>query len=412
MAEIKPDIETFAKIKVVGVGGSGNNAISRMIDSKIKGVEFVAINTDAQALHHSRAAEKVHIGKNLTKGLGAGMNPEIGRQAAEENRDEIQEVLKGADMVFVACGLGGGTGTGAAPIVAETAKELGALTIGVVTKPFAFEGAQRRAIAEEGLANLRDRVDSLITIPNDKLLTIIDKKTTLVSAFRIVDDVLRQGVQGISDLITKPGIVNVDFADVRAVMEDSGSALMGIGIASGDDRAAEAAKAAINSPLLELSIDGAKGVLINVSGSSDLGMLEINEAANIITESIDPNAKVIFGAVVDDQIRKGEIQITVVATGFDAGRTKESPVGLVSRVPNMTVARAMEEQPRQQQEELEEEFSRDAFENNRRSIEKTQMIIEEKIQPRPTSLRGESKELVEEADDLDIPAFIRRKMKK
>ncbi|MBP9751558.1 MAG: cell division protein FtsZ [Candidatus Moranbacteria bacterium] len=418
MAEIKPDIETFAKIKVVGVGGSGNNAISRMIDSKIKGVEFVAINTDAQALHHSRAAEKVHIGKNLTKGLGAGMNPEIGRQAAEENRDEIQEVLKGADMVFVACGLGGGTGTGAAPIVAETAKELGALTIGVVTKPFAFEGAQRRAIAEEGLANLRDRVDSLITIPNDKLLTIIDKKTTLVSAFRIVDDVLRQGVQGISDLITKPGIVNVDFADVRAVMEDSGSALMGIGIASGDDRAAEAAKAAINSPLLELSIDGAKGVLINVSGSSDLGMLEINEAANIITESIDPNAKVIFGAVVDDQIRKGEIQITVVATGFDAGRTKESPVGLVTRVPSMTVARAMEaesrqqEQPRQQPEELEEEFSRDAFESTRRVIEKPQMIIEEKIQPRPVSLRADSKELVEEQDDLEIPAFIRRKMKK
>lgn len=412
MAEIKPDIETFAKIKVVGVGGSGNNAISRMIDSKIKGVEFVAINTDAQALHHSRAAEKVHIGKNLTKGLGAGMNPEIGRQAAEENRDEIQEVLKGADMVFVACGLGGGTGTGAAPIVAETAKELGALTIGVVTKPFAFEGAQRRAIAEEGLANLRDRVDSLITIPNDKLLTIIDKKTTLVSAFRIVDDVLRQGVQGISDLITKPGIVNVDFADVRAVMEDSGSALMGIGIASGDDRAAEAAKAAINSPLLELSIDGAKGVLINVSGSSDLGMLEINEAANIITESIDPNAKVIFGAVVDDQIRKGEIQITVVATGFDAGRTKESPVGLVTRVPSMTVARAIEEQSGQRQEEPEEEFSRDVFENTRRIIEKPQMIIEEKIQPRPAPIRDESKELVEEADDLEIPAFIRRKMKK
>jgi len=411
MAEIKPDIETFAKIKVVGVGGSGNNAISRMIDSKIKGVEFVAINTDAQALHHSRAAEKVHIGKNLTKGLGAGMNPEIGRQAAEENRDEIQEVLKGADMVFVACGLGGGTGTGAAPIVAETAKELGALTIGVVTKPFAFEGAQRRAIAEEGLANLRDRVDALITIPNDKLLTIIDKKTTLISAFRIVDDVLRQGVQGISDLITKPGIVNVDFADVRAVMEDSGSALMGIGVASGDNRAEEAAKAAINSPLLELSIDGARGVLINVSGSSDLGMLEINEAANIITESIDPNAKVIFGAVVDDQIRKGEIQITVVATGFDSGRVKEPLAGLVTRVPNMTVARAMEEAPRHQ-EEPEEEFSRDAFETTRRMVEKPQMIIEEKIQPRPTSLRGESKELVEEADDLEIPAFIRRKMKK
>ena len=235
MAEIKPDIETFAKIKVVGVGGSGNNAISRMIDAKIKGVEFVAINTDAQALHHSKAQEKVHIGKNLTKGLGAGMNPEIGRQAAEENRDEIQEVLKGADMVFVACGLGGGTGSGAAPIVAETAKELGALTVGVVTKPFAFEGSQRRAIAEEALENLKDRVDTLITIPNDKLLSIIDRQTTLVNAFRIVDDVLRQGVQGISDLITKPGIVNVDFADIKAVMSNAGSALMGIGSSSGEN---------------------------------------------------------------------------------------------------------------------------------------------------------------------------------
>ena len=338
MAEIKPDIETFARIKVVGVGGSGNNAITRMIDSKIKGVEFVAINTDAQALHHSKASEKVHIGKNLTKGLGSGMNPEIGRQAAEENRDEIQEVLKGSDMVFVTCGLGGGTGTGAAPIVAETAKELGALTVAVVTKPFAFEGAQRRAIADEGLENLKERVDTLITIPNDKLLSIIDRKTTLISAFKIVDDVLRQGVQGISDLITKPGIVNVDFADVRAIMEDSGSALMGIGIASGENRAAEAAKAAINSPLLELSIDGAKGVLFNVSGATDLTMLEINEAANIITENIDPNAKVIFGAVSDDQIRKGDIHITVVATGFDANQVSEG--SLDERLSQISIERA------------------------------------------------------------------------
>ncbi len=425
MAEIKPDIETFAKIKVVGVGGAGGNAVSRMIDSKIKGVEFVVINTDAQALHNSKAAEKVHIGKNLTKGLGAGMNPEIGRQAAEENRDEIQEVLKGADMVFVACGLGGGTGSGAAPIVAETAKELGALTIGIVTKPFTFEGAQRRAIGEEALSNLRDRVDSLITIPNDKLLSIIDKKTSLINAFRIVDDVLRQGVQGISDLITKPGIVNVDFADVRTIMEDSGSALMGIGIASGENRAEEAARAAINSPLLELSIDGAKGVLINISGSADLGMLEINEAANIITESIDPNAKVIFGAVVDDQVHKGDIQITVVATGFDAGRIKErTPVGFVSRVASFptpthimnavaAVARTTNEpsqvKPTEEEEDL---FSRNAFESTRRMVENPTMIIEEKIQPAQTPLRAEAKEFVEESDDLDIPAFIRRKMKK
>jgi len=418
MAEIKPDIETFAKIKVVGVGGAGGNAVSRMIDSKIKGVEFVVINTDAQALHNSKAAEKVHIGKNLTKGLGAGMNPEIGRQAAEENRDEIQEVLKGADMVFVACGLGGGTGSGAAPIVAETAKELGALTIGIVTKPFTFEGAQRRAIGEEALSNLRDRVDSLITVPNDKLLSIIDKKTSLINAFRIVDDVLRQGVQGISDLITKPGIVNVDFADVRTIMEDSGSALMGIGIASGENRAEEAARAAINSPLLELSIDGAKGVLINISGSADLGMLEINEAANIITESIDPNAKVIFGAVVDDQVHKGEIQITVVATGFDAGRTKErNPVGFVSRVASAPVSTpvsraTVEPKPATLPEEEEDVFSRSAFESTRRMVESPAMIIEEKIQPAPASLRSEPKDFADEGDDLEIPAFIRRKMKK
>jgi len=423
MAEIKPDIETFAKIKVVGVGGSGGNVISRMIDSKIKGVEFVAINTDAQALHHSKAAEKVHIGKNLTKGLGAGMNPEIGRQAAEENRDEIQEVLKGADMVFVACGLGGGTGTGAAPIVAETAKELGALTIAVVTKPFSFEGAQRRAIAAEGLENLRERVDSLITVPNDKLLTIIDKKTTLVSAFRIVDDVLRQGVQGISDLITKPGIVNVDFADVRAILEDSGSALMGIGIATGDNRAEEAAKAAINSPLLELSIDGAKGVLITISGSSDLGMLEINEAANIVTESIDPNAKVIFGAVVDDQIRKGEIQITVVATGFDADRGVDSRIGLVNRVqpvPAQPVKMTAVQPSRKTMpdsvpatiDESDEIFAERAFEHSRRMVENTSMIIDEKIQPKPAPTRNDVRDIVDESEDLEIPAFIRRKMEK
>lgn len=410
MAEIKPDIETFAKIKVVGVGGSGGNGITRMIDAKIKGVEFVAINTDAQALHNSKAQEKIHIGKNLTKGLGAGMNPEIGRQAAEENRDEIQEVLKGADMVFVTCGLGGGTGSGAAPIVAETAKELGALTVGVVTKPFAFEGSQRRAIAEEALENLRDRVDTLITIPNDKLLSIIDRKTTLVNAFRIVDDVLRQGVQGISDLITKPGIVNVDFADVRAIMEDSGSALMGIGIAAGDNRATEAAKAAINSPLLELSIDGAKGVLFNISGSSDLTMLEINEAAGIITENIDPNAKVIFGAVTDDQIRKGEIQITVVATGFDIARVKEPSAGLITNRVTAPVSRPRFTPPVAEEVSQQNDFD-EVISFPSRTLEQPVMIIDEKIQPRSVSSRSESKELIEE-EDLEIPAFIRRKMKK
>lgn len=431
MAEIKPDIETFAKIKVVGVGGSGNNAISRMIDSKIKGVEFVAINTDAQALHHSKANEKVHIGKNLTKGLGAGMNPEVGRQAAEENRDEIQEVLKGADMIFVACGLGGGTGSGAAPIVAETAKELGALTVAVVTKPFSFEGAQRRAIAEEALENLRDRVDSLITIPNDRLLSVIDRKTTLISAFRIVDDVLRQGVEGISDLITNPGEVNVDFADVRTIMQDSGSALMGIGVASGENRAAEAAKAAINSPLLELSIDGAKGVLLNISGP-DITMLEVHEAANIITETIDPNAKVIFGTAVNDNIRKGELKITVVATGFDTMRIKEAPAGLVTRVPmrdstsssntahhashsGMTIRSIRDEEESMPEPSIPaEDFGvpEDRVTFPTRSLEPTPLIIEEKIQPRPLMFRGDNKPVAEEDEDLEIPAFIRRKMKK
>ncbi|EKD58663.1 MAG: Cell division protein ftsZ [uncultured bacterium] len=405
MAEIKPDIETFARIKVVGVGGGGNNAITRMIDAKIKGVEFVAINTDSQALHHSKASEKVHIGKNLSKGLGAGMNPEVGRQAAEENRDEIQDVLKGADMVFVTCGLGGGTGSGAAPVVAEAAKELGALTIAVITKPFSFEGAQRRTISEEALINLKERVDSLITIPNDKLLSIIDRKTTLINAFRIVDDVLRQGVQGISDLITKPGIVNVDFADVRAIMQDSGSALMGIGIASGENRAAEAARAAINSPLLELSIDGAKGVLFNISGSSDLGMLEINEAANIITESIDPNAKVIFGAVVDDQVKKGEIHVTVVATGFDADRVVENP--MLNRV---VAGRPSHETVAEREEKNEKEESGETITFPSKKILEPKMIIEEKIQPRVTIHAPEIKET--EDDELEIPAFIRRKMEK
>lgn len=412
MAEIKPPVETFARIKVVGVGGSGGNAINRMIESKLKGVEFVAINTDAQDLHHNKASEKVHIGKNLTKGLGAGMNPEIGRQAAEENRDEIQEVLKGADMVFVTCGLGGGTGTGAAPIVAETAKELGALTVAVVTKPFAFEGAQRRSIAEEGLENLKDRVDTLITIPNDKLLQIIDKKTTLINSFKIVDDILRQGVQGISDLITKPGIVNVDFADVRAVMSNSGSALMGIGIASGENRAAEAAKAAINSPLLELSIDGAKGVLFNVCGSTDLTMLEINESANIITESIDPNAKVIFGAVVDETVRKGEVQITVIATGFDADQVNESPMEKMSRV---TIEDSRKKQPGSFRQavnvsatEREEEDMKVTFP----SKNEPRMIIEEKVPPKVNRISFQKDTILEDDEELEIPAFIRRKMKK
>ena len=319
MPQVKPDLESFARIKVVGVGGSGCSAVNRMSDHKIQGVDFIAVNTDAQALHHAKAGKKIHIGKNLTRGLGAGMNHEIGRQAAEENRDEIHEALKGSDMVFITCGMGGGTGTGASPIIAEAARESGALTVGVVTRPFSFEGRERARIAEEGLSALRERVDALITINNDKILNIIDQSTPLLNAFQICDDVLKQAVQGISDLITIPGIINVDFADVKAIMQDAGSALMGIGVATGENRAVEAARIAISSPLLDISVNGASGVLFNVSGGHDLSMFEINEAAKVITESVSPDAKIIFGAVHDERLKKGEVKITVIATGFSNG---------------------------------------------------------------------------------------------
>ncbi len=324
MPNIKPDIETYARIKVIGVGGGGGKAVTRMIDHKINGVDFITINTDAQDLHFTKARTKIHIGKNLTKGLGAGMNPDMGRQAAEENRDEIHEALKGADMVFLTCGLGGGTGSGASSIIAEVARDAGALTIGVVTKPFSFEGQQRARIAEEAWNQLKDRVDALITIPNDRLLNVIQKETSLLNAFTTCDDVLRQAVQGISDLITTPGIINVDFADVRAIMADAGSALMGVGFGTGEERALAAARAAVSSPLLDLSIEGARGVLFNVSGGPDLTMWEINEAAKVITESIDRDAKVIFGAVQDERLKKGEIKITVIATGFSGGAAAQA----------------------------------------------------------------------------------------
>lgn len=325
MAEIKPEIETFAKIKVVGVGGSGGSAINRMIAGKIRGVEFVAMNTDVQALHYSQAQTKLHIGKTVTRGLGAGMDPDMGNRAAEESQNEIRETLKGADMVFVTCGLGGGTGSGAGPKVAEIAKELGALTVAVVTRPFMFEGAQRRAIADAAYERLVDIVDTIITIPNDRVLQIIDRKTSLLDAFEIVDDVLRQGVQGISEIITVPGLINVDFADVRAIMSNRGSALMGIGRGTGENRAAEAAKNAVASPLLEVSIDGAKGILFTITGGGNLGMYEVSEAAKVITQSADPNAKVIFGAIIDEGM-KDEIKVTVIATGFDTrvGTPKKS----------------------------------------------------------------------------------------
>jgi len=321
MLEFDVDIHQFAAIKVIGVGGGGSNAINRMIAAGLKGVEFIAVNTDAQALYLSQAEVKIQIGTKLTRGLGAGANPEIGKNAAEESRDELVKALKGADMVFVTAGMGGGTGTGAAPIVAEIAKEIGALTVGVVTKPFNFEGRKRSQQAVTGACNLKEKVDTLITIPNDRLLQVVDKNTSINEAFRIADDVLRQGVQGISDLIAVPGLINLDFADVKTIMHNTGSALMGIGTAKGENRAVTAARNAISSPLLETSIEGAKGVLLNITGGAGLGLFEVNEAAEIIADAADPEANIIFGAVIDENLQD-EIRVTVIATGFDQPRPK------------------------------------------------------------------------------------------
>jgi len=384
MPQIKPEIETFARIKVVGVGGSGCNAISRMMSCGIKGVDFIAINTDVQALHNNKAQQKIHIGKVLTRGMGAGMNPEIGRRAAEENKEEVQQVLRGSDMVFITCGLGGGTGSGASSIVAELAKETGALTVAVVTKPFSFEGTQRTRIAEEALAELKQKVDTIIVIPNDRLLNVIDKKISLLNAFGIVDDVLRQAVQGISDLIIYPGIVNLDFADIKTTMENSGPAIMGIGRATGEDRAIEAAKAAISSPLLEFSIEGAKGVLFNVTGGSDLGMIEVAEAAKVITESADRDARVIFGAVIDDKIKKGEIKITVIATGFSHNGTSNS--NQLALEPEIIV-------PQNAETERKRIFAKDIKKENESST------------TYKSPLGGDDE------DEWDIPTFLRKKGK-
>jgi cell division protein FtsZ len=311
----------LAVLKVVGVGGGGSNAVNRMVDASLSGVEFIAANTDAQALLVVDADVKVQIGAESTRGLGAGADPEIGKEAAHESRDELKEVLKGSDMVFVTAGEGGGTGTGGAPIVAELARELGALTVGVVTRPFGFEGRRRAEQAHRGIEELRDRVDTLIVIENDRLLQVVEKRTSIIEAFRMADDILRQGVQGITDLITVPGIVNLDFADVRAIMNEAGSALMGIGTASGENRAAEAAHTAVSSPLLESSIEGATGVLLNVTGPPEMGLFEVNEAAEVVTSAADQNANVIFGAVIDESL-KDEVRVTVIATGFGAGQMR------------------------------------------------------------------------------------------
>jgi cell division protein FtsZ len=322
--EVHPDVSPGADIRVIGTGGGGSNAIKRMIDAGIKGVDFIAVNTDVQALYHNPAAKKLTIGRGVTRGLGAGANPDIGKKSAEESMEEIKKAIEGADMVFITAGLGGGTGSGSAPVIADVARSMGILTVGVVTKPFSFEGLKRKKLADEALENLRGKVDTLITIPNDKILSLIDKTTPLTEAFQVVDEVLQHAIEGISSLILVHGLVNVDFADVKSIMQDAGTALMGIGYGTGDSRAAEAARAAVDSPLLELSISGAKGILFNITGGNDLSMYEVDEAARIITEAADPDANIIFGAVIDES-STGEVKCTVVATGFDEVETKAYP---------------------------------------------------------------------------------------
>ncbi len=394
MAKVNPDIETAARIKVIGVGGSGMNAVNHMINNKVRSVEFIVMNTDVQDLHKSLAEKKIHLGKNLTKGLGAGMNPEVGARAAEETKAEIQDSLKGADMVFIACGMGGGTGTGAAPVVARAAKEQGILTVAVITKPFFFEGNQRMKIAERGIEELEAEVDAIIVIPNDRLLAIAGKDTTFKDAFAKCDEVLRQAVEGISELIASPGIINVDFADMKSVLTDAGTALMGVGYGSGDGRAEKAAIQAINSPLLDISINGAKGVLFAISSNDDLTMAEFQDAAKVITESIDKDARVIIGTILDEHMKKGELKITVIATGFPHEVSKKSSLfGANSQL--FTRQEPQAPQPQVQNNE--------------------QAMMKPMVQKPEKSMENDfvDNEVVE--DDLDnfgaIPAFLRRNKK-
>ncbi len=361
---IKPKAGQPAKIKVVGVGGGGGNAVSAMVtEGNINGVEFIAVNTDAQALLHNKAPIKVQIGENLTKGLGSGGNPEIGWQAAEESRERIKEELEGADMIFLTCGEGGGTGTGASPVIAEIAKETGALTIAVVTKPFEFEGVKRKFIAEDGIAKLKEKVDTLIIVPNQRILSVIDKKTPILEAFRKIDTVLTSGVKGIAELITTPGLINVDFADVKSIMSKSGTALMGIGTGSGEKRALAAIKQAISSPLLDVSIEGAKGVLFNIVGGPDLTMAEVDEAASIIVKSVDPNAEIIFGAVIDEKLMD-QIRITIVATRFEDNRLKLFRFKKNEEIEKQVISQEKSEQKESvvKSEDIEEEFLEDESE--------------------------------------------------
>ncbi len=416
---VEPEIETFARIRVVGVGGSGKNAINHMIESKVRGVEFVAINSDAQDLHRSLAKRKIHIGKNLTRGLGTGMNPELGKRAAEETRQEIQEALSGSDMVFITCGMGGGTGTGASAVVAKIAKEVGALVIAIVTKPFAFEGAQRKDIAERGLAELKKEVDAFIVIPNDKLLSVVDLNTTAKSAFAMCDEILRQAVEGVSDIITTPGDINTDFNDIKAIMEGAGPALMGIGIADGDDRAAVAAKQAVNSPLLDVSIGGAKGILFVVASSDDLGIMEVQEAAKVINESVDKNAKIIFGMMHDEKLKKGQIRIIVIATGFPESAAHASHSGPERSLFALPVERREEERGRIYHEILKrdvKDIKKDA-EKKEVSEEKKEesAVVIEKEEPIVTAMPQKREEIIPAPEDDEawgaIPSFLRRHKK-
>ena len=414
---VEPEIETFARIRVVGVGGSGKNAINHMIESKVRGVEFVAINSDAQDLHRSLAKKKIHIGKNLTRGLGTGMNPELGKRAAEETRQEIQEALSGSDMVFITCGMGGGTGTGASAIVAKIAKEVGALVIAIVTKPFSFEGAQRKDIAERGLAELKKEVDAFIVIPNDKLLSVVDLNTTAKSAFAMCDEILRQAVEGVSDIITTPGDINTDFNDIKAIMEGAGPALMGIGIADGDDRAAIAAKQAVNSPLLDVSIGGAKGILFVVASSDDLGIMEVQEAAKVINESVDKNAKIIFGMMRDEKLKKGQIRIIVIATGFPESAAHASQSGPERSLFAMPAEKREEERGRIYHEILKRDTHGKKEKEEGVKIEENDepVVTTMKEEPIVTAVPQKRDEVIPAPEDDEawgaIPSFLRRHKK-
>lgn len=403
-------ISPVANIKVIGVGGAGNNAVNRMIESGIEGIEFIAINTDAQALFTSKAKTKINIGRATTRGLGAGANPDVGKKAAEESSEEIKNALAGADMVFVTCGLGGGTGTGAAPVVAELAKSLGALVVGVVTKPFTFEGQRRTTQAYEGFNHLREKVDTLITIPNDRILNIIDKKTPLMEAFSVADEILTQGVQGVSDLITHPGLINVDFADVCSVMQDAGSALMGIGYGSGENRAIDAARAAIESPLLELSINGAKGLLLNITGGNDLSMFEVDEASRMITESCDPNANIIFGTSIDEAYT-GEIKITVIATGFSeetnlntTGRSNFNTKNNFQNTPNKVTTTPDVTQPSIFRNNTNNPTVNNPVSHNNYTVNNNYS------QPNPQPIQQSINPNTVNQNDVEIPAFLRNRI--